>query len=208
MIKFNEKDVGLAEISKATGLGGMATKFQYRVYGLKDTPQRPMIWIHYPLNHSCDSLDEILSCSAFFTNNGISTVADPIGAGSIASNGEIPPVGGSMSELVRSETYPTIYIGLSRAIRSDTDLCGKLLRTAIYAIEGRLGQTPAELENLKDPRIQQSGRLLLAKKGTATAPEEASATTIKKKRTTPRRRSLATSAAASVVTSGSANAPF
>lgn len=178
MIKFNNKDTNIETIAEKSGLEGMATKFQYRVYGLKDKPRRPMIWIHFPLNHSCENLDEILSCSAFLTNNGVPTVADPVSASATASDGGPSPVGGSMDKLIESETYPITYIGLSRTIRENPAFCAKLVRTIVYSIEGRLKTSPSVLEGTKVAVIQEAAAALKPAASTG-------ATKVRKTRTTP-----------------------
>ena len=115
MIKFEENDYNLLKIRHESKLANMATKVDYYIYGLTKTHNNRLIEI----KNSCKD-DNIETRSnliiSFFNKNGL---------GIVYSYNEY----GENNE---------IQIGLRKDLRQDVVLCSAILKTIIFALEGRL----------------------------------------------------------------------
>lgn len=120
MIEFNQNDFKLTDISRESKLFNLVTRFRYRVYGLKQEDNPPVL-IEYHFSRVDKKFNERLDALKKF-----------LGANGITAD--------SYSE---SESN-RIDIGLRRDLRSFVNrndkpiLASSVLSTVVYCLEGRV----------------------------------------------------------------------
>jgi hypothetical protein len=120
MISFNKKDDKMSEIAKQSQISGAVTKEDYRVYGLRNENNAPIL-IEYSSNS--DVYNEVYrKCCmlrTFFNRHGIAL-----------EHAEI--------EHEEDNTDYKIYIGIRRDIRNDAPLACAILKTIVYYLDDKL----------------------------------------------------------------------
>lgn len=109
-ITFNLADDNMPKISKVTKLGGVLTRLNYRIYGLKTEGNPPVL-----IRSSPNDNWPINNMVAFFANQKIKVQV---------SN--------------KLEEKGTIHIGLRKDVRQHPALCAAILQTIVYGIEKRM----------------------------------------------------------------------
>jgi len=121
MIDFNQNDFNLMKIRHETKFGNLTTRQKYRIYGLRQQ-ENPPILIEY--NDDCEDTDEFTerldALVKYFKSNGI----------------EVETFDGSESE--------RIDIGLRKDLRGIVNkhdqplFASSILSTIVYCLEGRI----------------------------------------------------------------------
>ena len=145
MVEFNENDFNLVKISSESKLGNLVTRFKYRVYGLKQEGNPPIL-IEYHYNRVDEGFEERVQALVKFlkTNGGI-----------------------AMSVYHTANTKG-VDIGLRRDLRAVLNKNDKpmfasgIISTIIYCLEGRV-----DLKELQRYKVSVVPRLLPAKKRAA-----------------------------------------
>ena len=112
MINFNTKDDNMREIAKASKLYGFETKHEYRIYGLQQDGNPPVLFSAQ--ENVITSEHEKTLQSWLKTNKIESAIEDCI------------------------STDKKVYIGLRRDLRDNIELCAGLIQTVVNFVEGRL----------------------------------------------------------------------
>lgn len=115
MIKFKDNDYHIPVIRKASGLDNITTRNYYRVFGLKDKGNAPILVVYNPDMFSYDTTEVLLR--EFFKNNKIDAE-------------------------FRVDQKSNLWIGLRKDVRKNTKLAVSILKTIIYYMEGRLKIRP------------------------------------------------------------------
>lgn len=112
MLSFNKKDDNMVEIAKESRLANFITKHEYRIYGLEQDNNSPVLF---------SALDNIINeeqektLIGFLATNGISSLMEDI-----------------------QPNNNKIYIGLRRDLRDNVKLCAALIKTFVYYLEGKM----------------------------------------------------------------------
>src|SRR5579859_3233220 len=121
MISFNKKDEKMGEIAKLSKIVGALTKEDYRVYGLRNSNNPPILIEYSEHSDVYDKLDsKCTKLDAFFKKNGIDITFGPL------------------EDETEDGTDYKVYIGLRRDVRNDLPLTCALLKTIIYFIEDKI----------------------------------------------------------------------
>ncbi len=144
MVEFNANDFNLVKISNESKLGNLVTRFKYRVYGLKQEGNPPIL-IEYHYNRVDEGFDErVQAIGKFLKSNGIKVV------------------------VYHTVNTKGIDIGLRRDLRAVLNRNEKpmfasgIISTIIYCLEGRI-----DLKELQRYKVSVVPRLLPAKKRAA-----------------------------------------
>ena len=145
MVEFNENDFNLVKISSESKLSNLVTRFKYRVYGLKQEGNPPIL-IEYHYNRVDEGFEERVQALVMFlkTNGGI-----------------------AMKVYYTANTRG-VDIGLRRDLRAVLNRNDKpmfasgIISTIIYCLEGRV-----DLKELQRYKVSVVPRLLPAKKRAA-----------------------------------------
>ena len=145
MVEFNENDFNLVKISNESKLGNLVTRFKYRVYGLKQEGNPPIL-IEYHYNHVDEGFEERMQALVKFlkTNGGITLT------------------------VYHTVNTKGIDIGLRRDLRAVLNKNDKpmfasgIISTIVYCLEGRI-----DLEELQRYKVSVVPRLLPTKKRAA-----------------------------------------
>lgn len=113
-VDFNENDYNVDKVKKHSKLFNLKTKYNYRIYGLRNDGNPPIL-IKFNDN-IVDVNQEAVELQNFFQKQNILLSID--------------------NEL--DSDKKTIHIGLRHDLRSRVSLCSCSLSTIIYAIEKRL----------------------------------------------------------------------
>ena len=131
MIDFNENDFKLTDISREAKLFNLVTRYRYRVYGLRQE-ENPPILIEYHFDKVDEKFGERLKALVeFFKANGI-----------------------SVDSFAEAETN-RVDIGLRRDLRAFVNkndkplFAASILSTIVYSLEGRV-----DLEQLKQFKLR------------------------------------------------------
>jgi hypothetical protein len=118
MINFNLRDFNIARIKRESKLGNLETRQEFRVYGLKNESNPPILINfdeHYAHFDDCWRVQDFLrgnniQCEIEYEDNSDENVQD----------------------------RPLISIGLRKDLREQVVLCAAILQTIIYSAENRL----------------------------------------------------------------------
>jgi hypothetical protein len=122
MIYFNQNDFNLPQIKEASKLRTALTKEDYRIYGLRQDDNPPIL-IEYCTCHDAVS-DLTIKCAKiekFFKRNGLQVMVD-----SFDREDDDEPIDFK------------VYIGLRKDIRADIALSSAILQTIIYSLDDRI----------------------------------------------------------------------
>ena len=113
MIDFNLNDFNLSKVKVQSKLGNLVTKHEYRVYGLCQANNAPIL-----IQYSFEAFDSIKdkNLTNFLKKNNIKV---------------------EIEEIEKSHNNK-IFIGLRRDLRSHILLSASILQTIIYFLEGRV----------------------------------------------------------------------
>jgi hypothetical protein len=145
MVEFNENDFNLVKISNESKLGNLVTRFKYRVYGLKQEGNPPIL-IEYHYNRVDEGFEERVQALVKFlkTNGGITLTVN------------------------HAVNTKGVDVGLRRDLRAVLNKNEKpmfasgIISTIIYCLEGRI-----DLKELQRYKVSVVPRLLPAKKRAA-----------------------------------------
>jgi hypothetical protein len=112
MINFNLKDHNMAVIAKLTKLTGLETKNEYRIYGLSQDGNPPLL---FSAQESAISSDKEKVIGSFLAVNGIDFAFEDV-----------------------EQKNKKIYIGIRRDMRNNAEICANFITTFVYYLEGRL----------------------------------------------------------------------
>ncbi len=127
-LAHNEKDINVPEIVKLSGLNANSkTKLAYRLYGLKQQDNPAVLFEYRGIDPA-----QLAPIVQFLNNNKISC---------------------SMNSVAEGKN--NVYIGIRADIRDkDLDLAAKIVKTAIYQLEGKLSgfnpETKVKVKSFKD----------------------------------------------------------
>lgn len=141
MVEFNENDFNLVAVRTETKLGNLTTRYKYRVYGLRQENNPPML-IEYHYNRVDEEFEEkVKALTAFLKANGVSLDVD------------------------NHADTKGIDIGVRRDLRAVLNKNKKpmfvagIISTAIYCLEGRI-----DLNEIQRYKVSVVPRLLPATK--------------------------------------------
>ena len=116
MISFNNKDDNMPEIKELSGIADTVTKYNFRVYGLKDKPKRQVIRLGIPYDLFPDLIaDRRNQCIRFLRKHGLTVRSD-----------------------LSYDYRPVFTVGLTRSLRKDLKLSAFIVRFIVYSMEGRI----------------------------------------------------------------------
>ncbi len=110
MLSFNRKDYNIPAIAIESKMGNFDTKFEYRLFGLKQE-ENPLILIYNPFIGEIQK--PLLELKKFFKKNNLQLE-------------------------IENTDVRRISIGLRYDIRANIILCSSILQTIIYTLENRL----------------------------------------------------------------------
>jgi hypothetical protein len=112
MINFNDKDDNMEAVEKYSKLGKLATKNEYRVYGLAQDGNPPFL---FSAQESTVNAEQEKAIIGFLKTNAIDC---------------------AMEDCETKDKK--VYIGLRRDLRDNPELCGNFIQTFVYFLENRL----------------------------------------------------------------------
>lgn len=115
-INYNQKDENVKQIEKSNKLNDFKLKYNYRVYGLKQAGNPPVL-IELVRGVSLDET-KLRNAAQFFINKGIRAEYRLI-----------------------NEGKHHVYLGIRRDVRDKVDLCNKIVTTLVYAVENNVDLT-------------------------------------------------------------------
>ena len=118
-INFNIKDDNMQEIARFSRLSSTETKNQYRVYGLAEEGNPPVL---FSAQENVFNAEQEKALTTFLTNNGIASATEDV-----------------------DTANKKIYIGLRRDLRNNPEFCANLVQTIVWFLEGRL-DSPASFK--------------------------------------------------------------
>lgn len=124
-INYNQKDFNLPEISKMNDLNNYRLKYNYRIYGLKQEDNPPILIEINPRLITVDNT-KINSLVKFLVNKGVST--------------KFANCAGDKAK---------IYVGLRYDVRKNRELSNKIICTIIHAIENNIDLSKVPGRKLK-----------------------------------------------------------
>ena len=127
-INVNEKDDNLVEIHREAKFTGMETKNQFRIYGLAQEGNPPVL---FSAQEAIINSEQEKAAISFLKSNGIDA---------------------EMEEVDTKKRQ--IYIGLRRDLRQDIKLSALLLQTLVYYFEGRIVDLPPDFKILGIPEYK------------------------------------------------------
>lgn len=112
MINFNPKHDNINQIATLSKLVGVETKHEYRVYGLAQEKNPPIL---FSAQEGCISSEQEKIISSFLGTNGIDSATEDVEANN-----------------------KKIYIGFRRDMRDNPEVVARLLETFVYYLEGTI----------------------------------------------------------------------
>jgi hypothetical protein len=112
MVNFNKKDDNMEQIANATGMLNLSTKNEYRIYGLANELNPPIL---FSAQENIVNAEQEKTIAGFLATNGIDCATEDVEA----NNNKI-------------------YIGLRRDVRNNILLASNLIQTFVYFLEGRV----------------------------------------------------------------------
>lgn len=112
MVNFNEKDHNLTNVAALSKLAGVDTKHEYRIYGLAQEGNPPIL---FSAQEAAISAEQEKTMTTFLANNGVDAAMEDVEANN-----------------------KKIYIGIRRDMRENPELCARFVETFVYFLEGRL----------------------------------------------------------------------
>ena len=112
MVNFNEKDINMSQVAKLSKLVGLDTKHEYRVYGLSDEGNPPIL---FSAQESAISADQEKTMVSFLATNGVDAAMEDV-----------------------DSSNKKVYIGFRRDLRDNPEMCARFLETFVHFLEGHL----------------------------------------------------------------------
>jgi hypothetical protein len=119
MVNFNLKDLNMEAIAKASKLNQLETRNEYRIYGLAQDGNHPVL---FSGQESVVNAEQEKTLANFLKTNGIDS---------------------AMEDCDTKDRK--VYIGLRFDVRQDAELAANLVQTFVYYLEGRL-KLPADFK--------------------------------------------------------------
>lgn len=118
-INFNMKDDNMEAIARLTKLCNLETKNEYRIYGLAQDGNPPLL---FSAQESIVNAEQEKAMTGFLATNGIDSAMED-----------------------RDTNDKKVYIGLRRDVRNNLELASNLIQTFVYYLENRL-ELPADFK--------------------------------------------------------------
>lgn len=119
MVSFNQKDDNMPEIARLSKLAGVDTKNEYRIYGLEQQGNHPVLFSGQESGISAEQEKVLMG---FLTANNIDSATEDV-----------------------ESSNKKIFIGIRRDLRDSPEMVARLVETFVWYLEGKL-DIPADFK--------------------------------------------------------------